>query len=225
MPTVAHRKEIEVKLRVPDIDAVRAQLKRLRVREIVPRTYESNTLYDTPRQDLRRRGQIIRIRIERLASRADKADTATGTPAVLTYKGPAPRSRPAQSGRDNSRARFKIKEEAEVSVTDADVLARILRRLGLRPSFRYEKFRTTYSLSSVPGLKIELDETPIGVFLELEGPAPSIDRAARLLGYTQKDYSSETYGSLYLAECRRRRRKPGHMLFPTKKSPGSSLFP
>lgn len=225
MPTIAHRKEIEVKLPVPDIDAVRAQLKRLRAREIVPRTYESNTLYDTPRQDLRRRGQIIRVRIERLASRADKADTATGTPAVLTYKGPAPRSRPAQSGRDNSRARFKIKEEAEVSVTDADVLARILRRLGLRPSFRYEKFRTTYSLSSVPGLKIELDETPIGVFLELEGPAPSIDRAARLLGYTQKDYSSETYGSLYLAECRRRRRKPGHMLFPTKKSPGSSLFP
>lgn len=225
MPTIAHRKEIEVKLRVPDIDAVRAQLKRLRAREIVPRTYESNTLYDTPRQDLRRRGQIVRIRIERVASRGNKISAATGTPAVLTYKGPALRSRSGQKERDNSRARFKIKEEAEVSVTSAHELDRILRGLGLQPSFRYEKFRTTYSLSSVPGLKIELDETPIGVFLELEGPPPSIDRAARLLGYTQKDYSSETYGSLYLAECRRRRRTPGHMLFPTKKSPGNSLFP
>ena len=61
MPKPAHREEIEIKLRVQDIAALRSRLKRLRAREITPRTHESNTLYDTPRQDLRRRGQLIRI--------------------------------------------------------------------------------------------------------------------------------------------------------------------
>jgi hypothetical protein len=51
----------------------------------------------------------------------------------------------------------------------------------------------------------------------LEGTVAAIDRAARLLGYGSKDYSKETYGSLYLAECRRLGQKPGNMLFPPTK--------
>ena len=68
-----------------------------------------------------------------------------------------------------------------------------------------------------PGLKIELDETPVGLYLELEGPVAAIDRGARLLGYDRKDYMTDTYGSLYLAACRRQGRKPGDMLFPPTK--------
>ena len=84
--------------------------------------------------------------------------------------------------------------------------------------FRYEKFRTTYVLQTVPGLKIELDETPVGAYLELEGSVSGIDHAARVLGYARSEYIKETYGSLYLADCRRRGRKPGDMLFsPIKK--------
>jgi hypothetical protein len=83
--------------------------------------------------------------------------------------------------------------------------------------FRYEKFRTTYAFPGIRGLKIELDETPVGVYLELEGSVAAIDRGARLLGYTRPEYLKETYGSLYLADCRRRGRKPGDMLFPATK--------
>lgn len=96
-------------------------------------------------------------------------------------------------------------------------MARILRALGLHPVFRYEKFRTTYALPGVRGLKIELDETPVGIYLELEGPVAGINRGARLLGYRRKDYLTDSYGSLYLADCRRRGRKPGDMLFPPTK--------
>jgi adenylate cyclase class IV len=96
-------------------------------------------------------------------------------------------------------------------------MARILRSLGLQPSFQYEKFRTTYALPGIRGLKLELDETPVGIFLELEGRIAGIDRVARLLGYARPDYLKETYGSLYLAECRRHGRKPGDMLFPPTK--------
>jgi len=219
MPKTAHREEIEIKLRVPDVAALRRRLKRLRAREISQRTHELNTLYDTPKNDLRRRGQLIRIRIERLASSFRRRPQTDNDAAVLTFKGPSHLlSNAPGTGRNSEiRSHFKIKDEAEVSVSGPDQMARILRALGLHPSFRYEKFRTTYALPGVRGLKIELDETPVGNYLELEGSIAGIDRGARLLGYKREEYLKETYGSLYLAECRRRGRKPGDMLFPPTK--------
>jgi adenylate cyclase class 2 len=219
MPESAHGEEIEIKLRVPDVAALRSRLNHLRARKISPRTYESNTLYDTPKKDLRRRGQLIRIRVERPASSFGKRRLNENGAAVLTYKGPSPASRNASKtgGYSKSRSRFKIKDETEASVSNGEQAARILRALGFLPVFRYEKFRTTYVLPGVLGLKVELDETPVGIYLELEGPARGIDRGARLLGYGRQDYLTETYGSLYLADCRRHGRKPGNMLFPATK--------
>jgi len=219
MPKTAHREEIEIKLRVPDVAALRRRLKRLRAREISQRTHELNTLYDTPKNDLRRRGQLIRIRIERLASSFRRRPQTDNDAAVLTFKGPSHLlSNAPGTGRNSEiRSHFKIKDEAEVSISGPDQMARILRALGLHLSFRYEKFRTTYALPGVRGLKIELDETPVGNYLELEGSIAGIDRGARLLGYKREEYLKETYGSLYLAECRRRGRKPGDMLFPPTK--------
>jgi len=214
MPIPAHRAEIEIKLRVPDAAAIRRRLGRLYARKISPRTHEFNTLYDTPRQDLRRRGQLMRIRIEQPASTFRKRRTNDeNAPAILTYKGPIPSSRHASKANSH----FKIRDEAEVSVAGANELAAILRGLGLHPAFRYEKFRTTYALPGIHGLKIELDETPVGIYIELEGPVAAIKRAARLLGYARQDYLTETYGSLYAAACRRLGRKPGDMLFPPTK--------
>ncbi len=221
MPKTAHREEIEIKLRVTDPDATRRILKRLHARQSIPCTFESNTLYDTPRQSLRHSGQLIRIRIEQPASRRATKRPHGDTAAILTYKGPPPKSRKPSARRtpDKRRSHFKIREEAEVSLSSAHESARILRALGLRSMFRYEKFRTTYSLPGLRSLKIELDETPIGNYLELEGPMAGIDRCARLLGYHRADYLKDSYGALYLADCRRKNKKPADMLFsPTKKS-------
>jgi adenylate cyclase class 2 len=215
-----HREEIEIKLRVSDIAAIRSRLKNLRARKISSRAYESNTLYDTPRGHLRRRGQLIRIRTEQPAANFGKKGPSASGPAILTYKGPPPLSPDSgkTSRRLKARSHLKVKEEAEVSLRGATDMRRILRALGLEPSFRYEKFRTTYTLPGIAGLKIELDETPIGIYIELEGSPAAIHRGARLLGYDRNDYLKDTYGSLYLAACRKLRRKPGDMLFsPTKK--------
>jgi adenylate cyclase class 2 len=211
-----HREEIEIKLHVSDIVGLRNRLNRLHARKISPHTYEFNTLYDTPRHDLRRRGQLIRIRIERPASKLEKESTNEDTTGVLTYKGPSlpPRNAINTAKRSKLRGQFKIKDEREVSVTRAAEMAGILRALGLLPVFRYEKFRTTYALPDVRGLKVELDETPVGIYVELEGPIASINRGARLLGYHRTDYIKDSYGSLHVADCRRRGCKPGDMLFP-----------
>jgi adenylate cyclase class 2 len=178
-------------------------------------------LYDTPEQYLRRRSKLIRIRVEIRAANLSKKRPSENTPALLTYKGPSHLSRSARKAAKNCRIHspFKINDEAEVWIADAPEMARILQSLGFYPAFRYEKFRTTYALPGIRGLNIELDETPVGIYLELEGPVAAINRGARLLGYARQDYLKETYGSLYLAECRRLGRKPGDMLFPpTKKS-------
>jgi adenylate cyclase class IV len=159
------------------------------------------------------------VRTERPASNHKKQHPAENSAAILTYKGPSRSSRVVTSSRAISKIRshFKIKNEAEVTVTKSAELPAILRALGLRPTFRYEKFRTTYELPNLSGLKIEVDETPVGYYLELEGPVASIDRAAHLFGYSHKDYLKDSYGSLYLAECKRSGHKPGNMLFPPTK--------
>jgi adenylate cyclase class 2 len=82
--------------------------------------------------------------------------------------------------------------------------------IGLRSKFRYEKYRTTFRLRA---LHVDLDETPVGVFLELEGSPAAIDRAARDLGFTPKDYIRATYYALYAAERRRKGRLVRNMLF------------
>jgi adenylate cyclase, class 2 len=87
--------------------------------------------------------------------------------------------------------------------------------------FRYEKYRTTFRLPAskawAKGLLIELDETPIGTFVELEGPAAAIDRAAGELGFSKRDYVLKNYLRLYMEDCRRQGQEPRHMLFPKRK--------
>ncbi len=215
MRHAAPGREIEIKLRVLDVLALRRLLKRLRAREIVPRTYESNTLYDTAGRTLMRRGELIRIRIEQPASPGGKRRPGGGAAAILTYKGPVQDS-PVLKRRGNrpkAAPRFKVRDEIEISLGDGGKMAEILRALGLRPVFRYEKFRTTYALPGIANLKVEMDETPVGVFLELEGGRAAIDRAARLLGYSRSEYLTQTYGVLYIADCRRRGTSPANMLF------------
>ena len=93
----------------------------------------------------------------------------------------------------------------------------MLEELGFSVWFRYEKYRTTFRLPAskawARGLLIELDETPIGTYVELEGPGGAIDRAATELGYSKGDYVLKSYLTLYLEECRRKGVEPVHMLF------------
>ena len=70
--------------------------------------------------------------------------------------------------------RHKHRVETETQVADGRALDVVFRSLGLVPAFRYEKYRTEWS--DAEGHCV-IDETPIGVYAELEGPAEWIDRA------------------------------------------------
>ena len=180
------------------------------------RVLERNTLYDTPASDFRRRGVLLRIRAETPPPRAgyqspNVVSRSANPRTILTSKAPAA----LRSARDR---RYKEKLERELVVPGSPTRwDRELRSLGLRPGFRYDKIRSTFRLSRLPGLAIELDETPAGTFLELEGLPRAIDRAARALGYSSRDYYSGTYWDVYVADCRRRGITPRNMVFVKQK--------
>ncbi len=186
-PMTTSPTETEVKIRVPHLQSVLQRLRSTGFRESVPRQFEANTLYDTPENRLRQEGTLLRLR-------------QIGDHGVITWKGvgaPGP---------------YKSRPELETSVGSVQTLGEILTNIGFQPSFRYEKYRTELRSEDAIGV-VTVDETPIGVFLELEGPGDWIDRTAARLGFSPEDYVLESYGRLYVADCERRGVKPSHMVF------------
>ena len=80
-------------------------------------------------------------------------------------------------------------------VEDCDALAQIFNQLGYNPVFRYEKFRTEWELADG---HLVLDETPIGVWAELEGVPEWIESMLSQLGIASELCSTESYGKLFL---------------------------
>lgn len=120
-------------------------------------------------------------------------------------------------GEPHEATAYKVREEMEVEITEEEILTKIFEGLGMKGWFRYEKYRTTYKIAGskkwAKGLLVELDETPIGVFAELEGPPEAIDRAAQELGFSKKDYVLRNYLSLYVEDCQKKGVEPGDMVF------------
>jgi adenylate cyclase, class 2 len=190
-------REIEIKLFIPDVKAIRRKLKALGFQVVSPRRFESNQLFDFPDQQLRKTRSLLRLRFE--------ADDC-----LMTFKGP-----PLQS------PRYKVRAETETRVADGRAARDVLRSLGLRESFRYDKYRTTFAPRRAVNRRkpplAELDETPLGAYLELEGPPRWIDMIARGLGYAPEEYITASYAALYFEKCRREGKRPGNMVFVARR--------
>jgi adenylate cyclase class 2 len=195
----ASHQETEIKLPLRDAESGRALLARAGFHISRPRVFESNLVFDTAQGRLRAARCLLRLR-------------EAGGAAVLTYKGPSAASR------------HKVREEIEVSVSAPDGMRAILERLGYAPAWRYDKFRTEYARAGASG-RAYLDETPIGVHLELEGPPEWIDDTARQLGFTEPDYILQSYWSLYTDRAKRDGVEPGDMVFPQEATSKSQPNP
>jgi len=166
--------EIELKFSVADIRALRSAADGVGFKLVTERTFESNTLYDTADRQLRGRRQILRLR-------------NYGARCTVTHK------RQADSGDGDQRYKTRIETESEVE--DSAALSEIFSQLGYGPVFRYEKFRTEMEMDEG---KLVLDETPIGVWAELEGPPAWIDTMLERLGVAPELRSTDSYGKLFL---------------------------
>ncbi len=90
---------------------------------------------------------------------------------------------------------MKLREELETVVGDGQVVLHILEELGLHVWFRYEKYREEFAHEDVT---VAVDETPVGVFVEIEGSEHGIVATADALGRTQADYVLDSYRGLFL---------------------------
>jgi adenylate cyclase class 2 len=172
---VGQKTEIEVKLRASDAESLRESLRQLGARVVHERVLEDNVLLDDDGGRLASAGRALRVR-------------RVGGRGILTFKG----NRRTIEG-------VKSREETELTVSDPDAMQSILQELGLRPRFRYQKYRETWQWQNV---ELLVDETPLGTFLEIEGALADVHRTAKALGRTPADYISDSYPSLWAASGR-----------------------
>lgn len=158
--------EIEVKIEVSDPETIKEKLFSLGAKLEKERFFEENTLYDFPSQPLYKSSQALRLR-------------KINKKFFLTFKGSPQKSR-----------KFKVREEYETEIKNGKEFQKILKRLRLKPVFNYKKHR---SLFRKKGLKICLDETEVGNFLELEGKREQIVRFASALGFSKKEFIKLDY--------------------------------
>jgi adenylate cyclase class 2 len=180
--------EVEIKLAVPSAAKARALLRRLDFKITAPRIFERNLVLDDGQGSLRARGILLRVR-------------EAGKTSTCTFKGP------------DLPGRHKRRVEREFTASDAESCLAVFAGVGFRESFRYEKYRTEFARPYDSGIAT-LDETPIGVFMELEGPARWIDTTAQTLGFTRDAYITASYARLYFAWCEAYGIEPTGMCFP-----------
>ena len=165
--------EVEIKFRVAEIGALQARLSALGFAQITPRTLEYNRLFDTPARALRTRNETLRIR-------------RYGSKWTMTHK-----ARPTPE----DTLPHKHRLETETELADGEALVKVFASLGYQVSFVYEKWRTEYSDGQG---QLVLDETPIGVYAELEGAAEWIDATAARLDVAQSEYITASYARLFV---------------------------
>jgi adenylate cyclase class 2 len=191
--STAGNQEVEIKLPVASAVEALGKLRAAGFEIVKARALETNIVFDTPALELGQTNRLLRVR------------TLAGSDSNITYKGPP------------IAAKHKTREELETSLADAPLFSLILERLGYQAVFRYEKYRTELQQPGGNGTAT-VDETPAGVFLELEGPPDWIDRTARALGYSEADYITSSYGRLWLNWRHSHPDAPVDMVFQTARA-------
>jgi adenylate cyclase, class 2 len=177
--------EREIKLRFDSAAAARAAVLAAGAAPARVRRLQEDRLLDTADDQLRQRRCVLRVRME-------------SGKGLLTFKGPAQPSI------------MKLRPETETVIGNGPLLVRILEELGFRVWFRYQKYREEFALDDVI---VAVDETPVGVFVEIEGEDRGIAAMAQALGRGTADYLLDSYRSLFVRHCERLGTPPTDMLF------------
>jgi predicted adenylyl cyclase CyaB len=160
--------EVEAKVKVDDLDAVRRQLAEVGA-VFIRSVRERNTYLATANED------------EGLRVRHEVGENHVRT--RITFKGPR------QAGR------MKRREEIEIDVDDAASSVKIFERLGHGVTLQFEKDRETWTLD---GCEVVLDRLPLlGTFVEVEGAdEAAIDAVLRRLDLHELPTIGRGYASM-----------------------------
>ncbi len=188
MTSDAGPREIEAKFRLRDRAAFEEAL-RARGAAPGPRLFEANVLLDDDLLSLRGRGMALRVR-------------SVGDGGLLTLKGPA-----------EMRAGLKVRLELESGVDDPPAVEAVLARLGYTPRIRYEKWRTEWRFADTARPLVLVDETPLGLFAEVEGEEEAVRALVDELGVAPAELIQLSYVALWEAARREDPSLPADMVF------------
>jgi adenylate cyclase class 2 len=177
--------EREVKLAFRDVEEARTAILAAGAEPLRARRLQEDCLLDTKDDQLFGRRCVLRVRME-------------SGKTLLTFKGPVQESS------------MKLREELETIVGDGLLLLRVLEQLGFRVWFRYQKYREEFAREDVI---VALDETPVGVFVEIEGSEAGIHEMASALAMKPEDYVLDSYRGLFVRHCQRNGLPVSDMLF------------
>ena len=166
--------EFKVRISREDLERIHARLQQLQSRCLSESRKESNLLFDFPDQRLKRSGCALRLR-------------TYGEDAFLTFKGKV---------QDNSV--LKKREEFEAGVREPGALQDVLEALGMRVCLEYSKMREIHRLQiNGQSILVCLDQTPVGTFVEIEGPEREIQELAKEFGWQRDFFIRKSYLELY----------------------------
>ena len=140
--------EIEAKVKVDSLEPVAAALKDAGA-ELHGECMHKDTFFDEPNGKLKKGGSGLRLRREVYHD---------GEKVVLTFKGP------------KEKAKFKVRKEQEIEIYPGDIdnAFEMIKSLGFKKIFEYEKKRQLWEIGEC---FVCLDTVPlIGTFVEVEGP-------------------------------------------------------
>jgi adenylate cyclase class 2 len=166
-------REIEVKFRLDGRAAFEERLAAMGARREGTES-ETNVLFDDEGGSLKAAGCALRLR-------------TTDRGALLTFKGKASFS-----------GGVKNRLELESGVERADRIAALLAALGYAPRFTYEKRRTTWRFSDPARPLVVVDETPVGLFAEIEGTDAAVRTLASAFGIPESAFIPESYVGLWM---------------------------
>ena len=151
---------------------------------------EVNLLLDDDAMSLRVGGRALRVR------------TVNGR-GLLTFKGPA-------SFEGGVKSRLELERASTTRVRSSPSSA----SLGYRPRFRYEKRRTTWRFADPSRPLVLVDETPLGLFAEIEGEADAVRALAGELGVPESAFLRASYWGLWQEAREADPSLPHDMVFP-----------
>ena len=160
--------EVELKSVVDDLARRRAAIEAAGATLVFDGRLEDRR-YDSPDRALTARDHVLRVRIYR---------DAAGTRAQLDFKGP--------TQRDDG---YKVREEIESHVSDADALVAILDRLGYVVTIAIDRDIVQYDLG---GAMIRFERYPrMDDLVEVEGERDAIERAIEALGMPRAGFLTD----------------------------------